>query len=65
MIGYLIQSPLEYYAEKTPGHPALSCEGVEISYNELNQRSNQLAQRPDRERRTTTGPGRHLYAQES
>ena len=43
MIGFLIQSPLEYYAEKTPGHPAMSCEGVEISYKELNQRSNQLA----------------------
>ena len=43
MIGFLIQSPLEYYAEKTPEHPAMSCQGVEVSYDALNRRSNQLA----------------------
>ena len=43
MIGFLIQSPLEHYAEKTPEHPAMSCQGVEVSYDELNRRSNQLA----------------------
>jgi amino acid adenylation domain-containing protein len=44
MIGFLIQSPLEYYANKTPEHPAMSYQGHELSYGALNQRSNQLAQ---------------------
>jgi amino acid adenylation domain-containing protein len=44
MTGFLIQSPLEHYANKTPGHPAMSYQGSELSYAALNQRSNQLAQ---------------------
>jgi len=44
MIGFLIQSPVEYYAEITPDHPALSFQSEQLSYSELDRRSNQLAQ---------------------
>ncbi len=43
MKGFLIHSPLEYYAEKTPDHAAISLNGESISYAELNNRSNQFA----------------------
>lgn len=43
MKGHLIQSPLQHYAVTTPDHPALAMQGEEMSYRELEQRSNQLA----------------------
>lgn len=43
MHGFLIQSALEHYAVVTPEHPALSLQGTEMSYRELDSRSNQLA----------------------
>lgn len=43
MTGFLIHSAVEYYAQETPEHPALSCQGSEMSYRTLDQRSNQLA----------------------
>lgn len=43
MIGFLIHSPVEHYAQTSPEHPALSFQGQELSYAELDQRSNQLA----------------------
>jgi len=43
MEGYLIQSALEWYAIKTPEHPALSFQGQSMSYAELDSRSNRLA----------------------
>ena len=42
-MGYLIQSSIEYFAKATPKHPALSYQGEEMSYRELDNRSNQLA----------------------
>ncbi len=43
MMGFLIQSPLEYYAQTTPEHPALSFKGDTLSYSKLNMAANQLA----------------------
>ena len=43
MIGYLIQSPVEYYANQTPNHAALSMAGEELSYSSLDLAANQLA----------------------
>lgn len=43
MNGVLIHSPLEYYATATPATPALSFNGDQLSYQELNQQGNQLA----------------------
>ncbi len=43
MKGFLIHSPLQHYAEVTPDHPALSLQGVEMSYLDLNVQSNRLA----------------------
>lgn len=43
MQGFLIHSPVEHFAATTPDHPALSCQGAEMSYQALDQRSNQLA----------------------
>lgn len=40
---FLIHSPLRHYAETTPAHPALSLQGAEMSYQDLELRSNQLA----------------------
>lgn len=39
----LIYSPLEHYAYTTPDAPALSYSGKRMSYRELHERSNQLA----------------------
>ena len=39
----LIYSPLEHYANTTPDAPALSYSGKRMSYRELHERSNQLA----------------------
>lgn len=43
MVGFLIQSPVEHFALSTPDHPALACAGEELSYRDLDRRSNQLA----------------------
>lgn len=43
MNGFLIHSPLQHYAQTTPDHPALALQGEEMSYRDLDQRSNQLA----------------------
>ena len=43
MDGFLIHSPLRHYAQATPEHPALSLQGKQMSYKDLDQRSNQLA----------------------
>lgn len=43
MMGFLIQSPVEHFAQTTPNHPAMVCQGDQISYRELDARSNQLA----------------------
>ena len=43
MTGYLIHSALEFHAIESPQHPALSLQGVEMSYSELDKKSNQLA----------------------
>lgn len=43
MTGYLIHSALEFHAIQSPRHPALSLQGVEMSYSELDKKSNQLA----------------------
>ena len=43
MAGHLIQSPVEHFASTTPDHPAMSCQGSELSYSDLNCKSNQLA----------------------
>ena len=43
MIGYLIQSPVEYYAQHTPDHAALSISGEQLSYASLDTAANQLA----------------------
>lgn len=43
MMGFLIQSPLEYFARSTPTHPALSFKGDQLSYAELDVAANQLA----------------------
>ena len=39
----MIYSPLEHYAYTTPDAPALSYSGKRMSYRELHERSNQLA----------------------
>ncbi|MBX2882800.1 MAG: amino acid adenylation domain-containing protein [Granulosicoccus sp.] len=41
--GFLIHSALEYHAQHTPNHPALSLSGNAMSYSELNCAANQLA----------------------
>lgn len=43
MVDFLIHSPLEHFAQSTPHHPALACQGAQMSYAELDSRSNQLA----------------------
>lgn len=43
MDGFLIHSPLRHYAQATPEHPALSLQGEQMSYKDLDQHSNQLA----------------------
>lgn len=43
MTGFLIHSALEFHANSSPQHPALSLQGVEMSYSTLNEKSNQLA----------------------
>lgn len=43
MNGFLIHSPLQHYAEVTPDHPAMSLQGVEMSYRDLDIQSNRLA----------------------
>ena len=43
MRGFLIHDPLEHYAQLTPDHAALSCQGTETSYSELHSASNRLA----------------------
>ena len=43
MISYLIQSPVEYYARHTPDQPALSIQGQQQTYAELDACANQLA----------------------
>ncbi len=42
MFDFLVHSPVSHYAHTTPGHAALSFEGSELSYGELDSRSNQL-----------------------
>jgi amino acid adenylation domain-containing protein len=42
-MSFLIQSPLEWFASRTPDHPALAMGGEEMSYRELEMASNQLA----------------------
>jgi len=44
MNSYLIQSPLANCAVTSPNAPALSCSGQQMSYRELDEKSNQLAQ---------------------
>ncbi len=43
MFDFLIHSPVGYFAEETPLHPALSFQGDEMSYAELDAASSQLA----------------------
>jgi non-ribosomal peptide synthetase component F len=43
MIDFLVHSPVSYFAEKTPEHPALSFEGTSTSYAALDRAANQLA----------------------
>lgn len=43
MNGFLIHSALEHFAQTSPEHPALSYQGSQMSYAELDHRSNQLA----------------------
>jgi len=43
MVDFLIQSPLEYFAQHTPEQPALAFQGSQMSYAELDKASNQLA----------------------
>ncbi len=43
MNGFLIQSPVEHYADVAPDHPALCYETEELTYQQLDRRSNQLA----------------------
>ena len=43
MLEFLIHSPISYFAEKTPQHAALSCKGDALSYSELDEASNRLA----------------------
>lgn len=43
MKGFLIHSPLLHYAQQTPDHPALSFQGTQLSYQELDTSSSQLA----------------------
>jgi len=43
MRGFLIHDPLEHYAQLTPDHAALSCQGTETSYSDLHSASNRLA----------------------
>ena len=43
MKGHLIHSPLSHYAKAAPEHPALSFQGSQMSYRELEESANQLA----------------------
>jgi len=43
MQGYLIQSYLEWYAQETPTHPAVTFQGKSLAYTELDRLANQLA----------------------
>ena len=43
MKGFLIHSPVEYYADQTPDSPSLRLQGQVLSYAELNAAANQLA----------------------
>ena len=44
MNSYLIHSPLAHYANSAPDNPALTCNGQQMSYQELHASSNRLAQ---------------------
>lgn len=43
MIGFLIHSPVPHFSRLTPDQPALSFNGSEFTYSELDRASNQLA----------------------
>lgn len=43
MLDFLVHSPVEFFARTTPDRPALSYRGSEMSYGELDEQSNQLA----------------------
>lgn len=43
MLEFLIHSPIRHHAAATPHHPALSFRGASLSYLELEEASNQLA----------------------
>ncbi len=43
MFDFFVHSPVSHYARTTPEHPALSFQGENLSYGELDARSNQLA----------------------
>ena len=45
MLDFFIHSPIAHFAEATPQHPALSFNGEEMSYRELDAASSQLANR--------------------